>query len=129
MKKIIWLVVVLVLAALVYSIWMSKPEEGVEMEEVTQTEVAEAETIEGSVVSINTDGVALDGPALVTVSTESGERVVAVPSMGINLCAAREQIADVYTLEVGEKVSVRGELDEEGRIVPCVDAAHYLRVE
>jgi hypothetical protein len=53
---------------------------------------------------------------------------VAVPSMGINVCPAAEDIADPFTLTTGDYVLVRGEVDDFERIVPCGDSSHYLRV-
>lgn len=84
--------------------------------------------LEGEVSAINLEGVMVDAPALVTISTEDGEKVIAVPSMGRNLCVAKE-LADVYALKVGDVVSVKGEVDEEGRIVPCMDESHFMRVK
>lgn len=84
--------------------------------------------VSGTVVSVNTEQVAVDGPALVTVQTEDGEVVVAVPSMGINLCAARDNIADVYELSSGDEVAVLGSVGENDMIIPCESADHYLRV-
>lgn len=126
MKKIIWIVLIVIVAVAVYYYVLPKPEPESVQEEV----VTESVEVSGVVSEVDTDAVALDGPALVTIQADGDvEHVVAVPSMGINLCAAVEDIADVYTLMVGEQVSVRGELDEEGRIVPCVDSSHYLRTE
>lgn len=116
-EKIIWIIIIIIIAALAYTYWSPKPIEDNSI------------TAEGSVTEINFEAIAFDGPALVFVSTLEGEKVVAVPSMGINLCAAVEDITDVFALKAGDRVSVRGELDEEGRIVPCSDASHYLRVE
>lgn len=85
---------------------------------------------EGVVREVNLDQVAFDGPALITIQTEKdGERVIAVPSMGLPLCAAFSHIADPFALEVGDNVEVKGAEDEEGRIVPCESAEHYLRAE
>lgn len=118
MNKIIWIVLVVLVAVSAY--FYFSPE----------AEVDTFATAEGTVSEVNLEGVAFDGPALVTIEDEDGkEHVIAVPSMGINLCAAVEDIDDVFALSVGDKVSVRGEVDEEGRIVPCADSSHYLRVE
>ena len=119
MKKIIWIVIIVIIAAAAYMAF--KPKATAPVKNVVEAR--------GEIISINTEGVALDGPALVNITTEDGEAVVAVPSMGINLCAAKDSIADVYELRAGDMVSVRGEKNENGHIVPCVDASHYLRLE
>lgn len=125
MKNIFW--VVLVIGVVVVAYLAFKPEAVAPVsEEVPENN---AVTVEGEVTAVNTEQVSFDGPALVTVATENGEATVAVPSMGINLCAAKDAIADVFELSAGDRVTVRGSMDEEGRIVPCEDASHYLRVE
>lgn len=128
MKTLIWIVV---LAAVVLGLYflVSKPDTEEPVVNTDEQDMGETVFLEGTVMSINTDDVALDGPSLITVNTTEGERVVAVPSMGINLCAAKDDIADVFTISLGDTVSVSGEPDEEGRVVPCVDASHYLRAE
>lgn len=112
MKKIIWFILIVFIAVGAYYFFVGKA----------------SGAIEGTVTSINLEGVMVDAPALVTITTDEGDKVIAVPSMGRNLCVAKE-LADVYTLKVGDSVSVKGEADEEGRIVPCMDASHYLRVQ
>jgi hypothetical protein len=89
----------------------------------------EDRSVSGIVVSVNLDAIAFDGPAVVTVRTETeGNVEVNVPSFGINLCAAASSIADVYLLKAGDQVEVRGAVSEEGAIVPCESSEHYLRV-
>lgn len=91
-------------------------------------ETLEKEVV-GTVTAIDLNGVAFDGPALIELKAEVGEPfTIAVPSMGLGLCAAAQKIADVYDIAIGDVVSVRGTIDDEGRIVPCEDVAHYLRV-
>lgn len=86
--------------------------------------------VSGTVVSVNLDAIAADGPAVVMIRTQAGvEEEVHVPSFGINLCAASANIADVYALKAGDRVEVNGTVSEEGAIVPCQSAEHYLRVE
>jgi len=96
---------------------------------VTETPTPSEGQAEGVVIAINLDSVAFDGPALIALETTAGLQVIAVPSMGLPLCAARENIADVYRLAVGDRVAVSGEVGEEGEIIPCSDVAHYLRLE
>jgi hypothetical protein len=125
MSKLLWAIVIIALLIVGYVFFLPKTEV-----EENNIEIAQEEIVEGIILNIDLEGAVIDGPALVTVSTDGdGEKVVAVPSMGINLCAAAPNIVDVYTLSVGDIVSARGLIDEEGRIVPCNDESHYLRVQ
>lgn len=91
-------------------------------------ETSTSTTISGTIQSIDTSGVALDGPAIVTIKTaDNTTQEIHVPSMGIRLCAAYENIADVYSLKEGDKIEVRGILSEDA-IVPCQSAEDYLKV-
>ena len=123
MKKIIWIIVVIVLVVAGYYIYKSKAGAPVLSEDSNSSVV-----VSGTVSNINTEGVAVDGPALVSLTTQSGVETIAVPSMGRNLCAAKDTVVDVYTLKAGDRVEVRGTRDPEGRIVPCEDASHYMRL-
>lgn len=82
---------------------------------------------EGTVVSVNVEQAAFDGPVIVAIKTDVGEKRITVPSMGLPRCPAFANIADVYTLAKDNLVSVRGTLGEDGSITPCEDASHYLR--
>ncbi|MEX0673064.1 MAG: hypothetical protein WDZ82_00320 [Candidatus Paceibacterota bacterium] len=132
MKKTIIILIVLALIALFAYVFMI----GGDVAEDSQLDETPSENVEdteaaGTIVSVDTDQVAADGPAFVTVLQEDEtEVVVAVPSMGINLCPAQENIADVFELEAGDEVEVRGRVDSgfEGAIVPCESADHYLRI-
>ena len=96
---------------------------------LTNTEgLPEDKTVSGEVTNVNLDAITLDGPVLITLSTETGEEVIAVPSMGLPLCAAVANIGDVYTLAEGDQVTVTGSVDEEGRIVPCESESHELLI-
>jgi hypothetical protein len=86
--------------------------------------------VKGEIVAIDLDRIAFDGPALLTIRLEDGAKQdIQVPSFGFGLCAAKDAIADVYGLKVGAAVAVRGEAAEDGAIVPCASADHYLRLE
>lgn len=96
--------------------------------EPVPTETLERELV-GVVTGVDVTGVMVDGPALIDIETEIGEsHSIAVPSMGINLCPAAQNIANVYDVAIGDVVSVRGTFGEEKSIVPCNDASHYLQV-
>lgn len=86
--------------------------------------------VSGSIRVVDTTAVALDGPIALTIETAQGEeRIIHVPSMGIRLCAAYEQIADPFELHVGDVVEVKGSVASDNTITPCESPDHYLRVE
>lgn len=130
--KAILLIVVLLLAAggyFFYTNVSNTPE--VVNEELPQAEEETEESGEasGTITSVDTTAAMVDGPVLVTIKTSAGaSRIIAVPSMGFNMCVAKETIADPFALKAGTKVSVRGSVTEEGYILPCEDASHYLKV-
>lgn len=85
--------------------------------------------VSGSILAVDLEKVALDGPVLITLSTaESNLKTIEVPSMGILLCPASPNIADVFALKTGEIIEVNGEVLENGSIVPCQSEDHYLRL-
>lgn len=85
--------------------------------------------IEGIVTAVDMDQVALDGPMLITINDTVGEtHTIAVPSMGIRLCAAYDRILHASDAAVGDRVRVQGEIDENGHIVPCASADHSLMI-
>lgn len=139
MQKTIIAVVVLALvgAGLYYILTMYQPnpealselnQEEVLAPEQEQGEEAEGE-VRGTIVSVNTEQAMVDGPVLITVRKESGEEaVVAVPSMGLPLCAARANMADAFALTAGQYIEVHGAVGAEGMVIPCESADHYLRV-
>lgn len=87
------------------------------------------EAVSGSVVSVDLSSIAFDGPAIITIEADDGSRQeIHVPSFGLALCAAKDNIADVYTMKAGDKIEVNGTRDEDGAIVPCAEDDHYLRV-
>ncbi len=89
----------------------------------------EKPTVSGIVTNVDLSPMAYDGPALITIKTESGDsKVIATPSMGRNLCQAKDSVADVSLVTVEDTVVVRGEVGGDGHIVPCSDISHYLRV-
>lgn len=84
---------------------------------------------EGVISSVDTEQALFDGPYVVIIQTDSGtEEVIHVPSMGINLCEARDSIVSPSTLSNGMRVAVSGTRAEGGVIVPCESPSHYLRV-
>ncbi len=91
------------------------------------SEVADG-AIEGVVVSVNTEGAMVDGPYIVVIRTDAGvEETINVPSMGINLCLAKNSIKNPTEISSGMRVAVSGMRVEGGAIVPCESANHFLR--
>jgi hypothetical protein len=88
----------------------------------------ERETVSGVVTAVDLEPLTYDGPARVTVRTDSGEeRVIEVPAR-INLCEAMSDIADVSLIAVGDRVEATGDVyPETGTITPCGSVEHYLR--
>lgn len=86
-------------------------------------------TLIGQVTEVNFEQVAFDGPTIVTFTTAGTNEVrqLAVPSMGLIGCLAAAEIADPFQLAPGDRVEVRGRVGEDGVLVPCEDAQHYLR--
>lgn len=84
----------------------------------------------GEIIAIDLDGIAYDAPARLTIRLEDGAKLdIRVPSFGLGFCAAKDAIADVYGLKVGATISVRGEVTDDGSVIPCQSADHYLRLE
>lgn len=85
--------------------------------------------VSGTITDINLEQMAIDGPARITISETGGSEVlITVPSMGLPLCEASANIADVATLTVGQTIEARGATNEAGDITPCESADHYLRL-
>lgn len=86
-------------------------------------------TRSGEIVEISLDQTAFDGPAIIKILEQNGNlTTIAIPSMGIQLCAAHENISQIAHAAIGDKVSVSGYADEQGRIVPCENASHFLNI-
>ena len=130
MNKTLTAVIILVLvAAGLYAVLTKYPrQQALEMAPEEQV-ASEDRVVSGTVISVDTEGAMVDGPVLVTVLNEAeGIIVIAVPSMGLPTCAARDSMADAFALAAGDFVEVRGSVGEEGMIIPCMSTEHYLRV-
>ncbi len=91
--------------------------------------VGETVSKSGKVLSVDTTQIAFDGPYLLTLESEDGElNTIALPSMGLPLCEAytAKKIGDINLIKAGEMIDVRGEVGEDGSIVPCNSSDHYL---
>lgn len=85
--------------------------------------------VRGTVVAVDLEQAMFDGPYVLLVRETNGDEVViAVPSMGIMLCAGRANIANVSDIKEGMTVEAKGALTAQGDIVPCESESHYLRV-
>jgi hypothetical protein len=92
-------------------------------------QATEMKTVTGVVTEIDKEKMMVDGPLVIALMTDdSGVEVIAVPSMGRNLCVAKDSIVDADNVEVGDVVTVKGDVDMDGYIVPCMNEAHFLRI-
>ncbi len=84
--------------------------------------------IEGVVTRVSTEQAMVDGPYVVVIKTDAGvEETINIPSMGINLCVARDSIKNPTEISTGMRVAVSGTRVEGGAIVPCESVSHFLR--
>lgn len=122
MKKIIGIAVVLVVGFYFINTYIYN-------EKQADFTVGERAVAAGKILAIDLEAAALDGPVKITLETSDKDLVtIAVPSMGLPLCEAYKanKIGDVYLLEVGDEIEVAGTVSEDGSIVPCESAEHYL---
>ncbi len=97
-----------------------------------QADFVVGQTVEakGTVLAVDLEKATFDGPVVITLQPEQGQTVtISVPSMGLPLCAAykAKNIGDVFLIKAGQQFEVRGTVGEDGSIVPCDSADHYLR--
>lgn len=131
MNKILIALVILVLAGgALYYVFLrpTSDENTIPLPESNVAGSGDAE-VAGPITAIDASGVAADGPYLVTIMTADNELVtIALPSMGILLCPAKNSITSVNDVSVGQTIEAKGSLNEEGQIVPCEKLDHYFRV-
>ena len=85
--------------------------------------------VAGVVTKVDTEQAAFDGPVRIFIDEqESTKRIVAVPSMGVLHCAAKDNIADVWSIKVGDKIQALGTVGPSGELVPCESPDHFLTV-
>lgn len=117
MKKCIILIIILVAILggyLLFSTQSDTKEPGTPL-------VNDMATVTGTVTEVDRSQLMLDGPTTITIATPEGSsEIIAVPSMGINLCEAVENISDVSQIAIGDIVTVAGSRDENNAIVPCI---------
>ena len=120
MKKIALIIVVILAVATAYFLFVG---------DNTEEGVLSTQTKSGEVTEVSLDQMAFDGPGILKAEDNDGNIfTIAVPSMGIQLCSARENIAEISNVAVGDMVEVSGILDENSQVVPCQDEDHYLRI-
>lgn len=137
MKKTSYIFIIILLGIIVGAlVWTGNDDEALPIEdnEPTATSTAtatEAVTYSGEITELDFSEIAVDGPYRIMLETDAGEaRTVLVPSMGINLCAAQENIADLDALAVGDAIEARGSIDGSAdSIVVCESADYYLRTQ
>jgi hypothetical protein len=97
--------------------------------EEKQSDIPQSKT-RGLVTAIDVSAMAYDGPGKIFITSldTNTEVVIEVPSVGLAACAAKDMIADISAIAVGDGVEISGDLLETGAVVPCTSAEHYLRV-
>lgn len=84
---------------------------------------------DGVVIEIDRSGIENDEPAIITIQTDANSVYkIAVPTENLSNCEAVEEIAEVGLIAIGDKISIRGKTDGEGRIVPCDSEFHQMKV-
>lgn len=128
--KVILVVVALVIIGIVFWVSTSSPDVTPRTEEELNIfEEGNDVTVRGVVSAVDREQMMVDGPGLITVVTDAdAQHVIAVPSMGRNLCAAGDRVTDAYEIEPGDLVEVRGTIGVDMMIIPCEKSGHYLRV-
>jgi len=94
----------------------------------TRTTTEAGTTVSGEVTGFNASQVGRDGPYVLTIASGNGQATVEVPSMGLSACAAADNIADMSNISEGQTVSVLGDRQDNGAIVPCESPDHFLRI-
>jgi len=130
MKIIFAGLLVLLLAGLSYIVFV-KPTAKPVLDDVVQAvpiPVAEEVTLVGEVLEVDFEKVIFDGPSLISLKAAGTEDVytIAVPSASRPTCIASSSIADPFQLAPGDRLEVRGLKNDQGEVVPCSSATHYL---
>lgn len=82
----------------------------------------------GTVTAIDLEPLTYDGPARIAITTTDGKNLTIEVPARINLCAAKDTIADLSQIAIDDTIEVTGDLTSEGVVVPCESMEHYLRV-
>ncbi|MEX2515120.1 MAG: hypothetical protein WD335_03255 [Candidatus Paceibacterota bacterium] len=120
MKKSI-IITILIIVLLALGLWFALGQR------TSDEEASDLVSTRGVVTNVDTSATALDGPIVIEIETDTGMQTVTVPSFGFNLCPAKDNITDPFELEVGDTVSVQGDLNNAGEITLCKTQDDYLR--
>lgn len=82
----------------------------------------------GTVTAIDLEPLTYDGPGRIVIITNEGKNVIIEVPARMNLCEAKDNIADVGQIALNDTLEVTGDVTEEGVLVPCESEEHYLRV-
>jgi hypothetical protein len=85
--------------------------------------------VTGTVTDIDLSQMPVDGPGVYILTDQEGtEHRILVPSMGITICAAYENISHAWDIALGDTVSVYGDINQNNEIIPCESPSHYIDV-
>ncbi len=127
-KSLIMLGAALVVALGIYGVYtlthITTREGGAPAPETTLT-VA----LKGTVTAVDLSAMAFDGPARIMFETEDkNSYTIAIPSMSMPECPAKDALAAPSLIEVGDTIEVEGDRVNDGEITPCSRTSHYLRL-
>ncbi|MCA9361508.1 hypothetical protein KC845_03040 [Candidatus Kaiserbacteria bacterium] len=127
MKKLIVFSLIFLLVVAAYFVFTHSLVQKAEAPMISEEVLPEDKLVEGVITEINLDQMAYDGPALYSVRTPQNELyTIAMPSMGRNLCQAKDHLPNGDEMEIGDFVEVFGQLNEGNQIIPCESNEHYL---
>lgn len=133
MKKISYIFIIILLGIIVGALFWTNDEGETDpmQDDHSAATSTEAVTFSGEITELDYSEIAVDGPYRIMLETSAGEsRTVLVPSMGINLCAAQENIVNLDSLLVGDVIEVRGSAGSEpDSITVCESTDHYLELD
>lgn len=125
MKKLITLLLLVAVVGIGIALLVRDPQ--VENPNDLSSEVSNIK-VTGEVTEIDLEQAMVDGPYILVVrEDDGGEVVVSVPSMGFQMCAAKDSIVHPSEIKVGQRVEVNGALAANGGVIPCEATTHYLR--
>jgi len=128
-KSTITIIVIIILVAIAITVYATMSGSQAPIPN-TPAQVGATVTRSGTVVEVNKDAAMYDGPIRIVIQgADSTRTTIAIPSMGLPLCAAYKTgaIKDPYNIVVGSTLEVSGTLGEDGSVVPCQSDMHYLR--
>lgn len=88
--------------------------------------VGEDRTVEGTVAEVDLEPMTYDGDGIVTVEADDGAVVRVLLPARFGICAATYD-NNLFSVEVGDPIAVRGAVTEDGAVRPCERDTHYVR--